>query len=57
MDKKMGKEIYEWEKACVERGLWPWKFKTLVQTRFASKVIMFEDTFEFKENIILYYGW
>ncbi len=53
----MGKERYEWEKACVEKGLWPSTFKTLMKTRFASKVIMFENTFEFKEDIILYYGW
>jgi hypothetical protein len=57
MGKNLGKERYEREKACVGRGLWPWKPKTFMKTRFASKVIMFEDTFEFKEDIILYYGW
>ncbi len=46
----------EWEKACVERQLWPQKLKILVKTRFANKVIMFEEVVEFKEAILLCYG-
>jgi hypothetical protein len=32
------------------------KLKTQVKTRFASKVIMFEEVLEFKEAILLCYG-
>jgi hypothetical protein len=34
--------------ACVEKGLRLWKLKTLVNTIFASKVIMFEEVLKFK---------
>jgi hypothetical protein len=33
----------------------PWKLKTLVKTRFAFKVIMFEKTLESKQAIITCY--
>jgi hypothetical protein len=42
--------------ACVKRGLWFWKLKTPMKTRFTSKVIMFEDVLEFKEALLLCYG-
>ncbi len=32
------------------------EIKTLVNVRFANKVIMFEKTLEFKNAIIFYYG-
>ncbi len=54
--KKLGKGRQEWEKACVERGLWIWKLKTPMKTRFASKVSMFGKILEFKKAIILCYG-
>jgi len=55
-----GKYIYgegrqEWEKACIECGLLLQKLKTPIKTRFASKVIMFEKTLEFKQAIITCY--
>jgi hypothetical protein len=34
----------------------PKKFKTLVKTKFASKVILFQKTLEFKHTIALCYG-
>jgi hypothetical protein len=37
-------------------GVPPWKFKTHVKTRFASTVILFQETFVFKQVIALYYG-
>jgi len=40
----------------MDNGLQPQKLKTLVKTRFASKVIMLEETLEFKAVIILCYG-
>jgi hypothetical protein len=40
--------MHEWENACVERGLLLWKLKTLMMTKIASKVIMFEKVLEFK---------
>jgi hypothetical protein len=46
----------EWEKACMDNGLRPWKLKTPIKTRFTSKVIMFEETLELKVVILLNYG-
>jgi hypothetical protein len=54
--KNSGEGRQEWEKACVESGLWPCKLQTLMKTRFASKVIMFEEALEFLKIIILCYG-
>jgi hypothetical protein len=34
----------EWDKSYVEKGLQSWKLKTLMETKFASKVIIFEKT-------------
>jgi hypothetical protein len=31
-------------------------FTKLAKTRFANKIIMFEETLEFKQTILLYYG-
>jgi hypothetical protein len=44
----MDKKIHEREKVCIECGMPLQKLKTLVKTKFASKLIMFEDILEFK---------
>jgi len=54
--KKSGKGKQKWEKACIESGMWHQKLKTPVKTKFASKVIMLEETLEFKQAILLCYG-
>jgi len=54
--KKFSRSRQEWEKVCIECGLLPQKMKTLIKTRFTSKVIMFEKTLEFKQVIITCYG-
>jgi hypothetical protein len=54
--KKFDKNRQEWGKACIECGLSPRKIKILIKTRFASKIIMFEKTMEFKQAIITCYG-
>ncbi len=54
--KNSAKRKREWERACMDSGLWLHKLKTLVKTRFVSKVIMFEETLEFKAIILLCYG-
>jgi hypothetical protein len=54
--KQSGKGRQKWEKACVKSGLWLHKFQTLMNTRFASKVIMFEEALKFKKTIIFCYG-
>ncbi len=54
--KKSGKGRQEWEKACIECGMPPRKLKTVIKTKFASKVIMFEKTLKFKRTIITCYG-
>jgi hypothetical protein len=52
--KKFGKGRQEWEKVYVESGLLPHKLKTRVKTRFASKIIMFEECIELKKTIIFF---
>lgn len=47
--KKYEKGKQEWEKPCIE-------LKTLIKTKFISKVIIFEKTLEFKHAIITCYG-
>jgi hypothetical protein len=37
--KKLKNERQEWEKACVEKGLWFQKLKTIVKTRFVENKI------------------
>lgn len=51
--KNSGKGHIESEKVCVDVGLSPRKLKTLVKTKFASKVVLFQDTFAYIIN--LYY--
>ncbi len=51
--KKLGKGKHEWQRACVERGLQPWKLKTLMKTMFVNKVIMFEKVLEFMERLLV----
>ncbi len=48
---KLGKGRKEWQKECVERDWGLRKFKTLVKTKFADKVIMFEKALKFKEVV------
>jgi len=50
--KKFGKGKQEWEKAYVESGLLLHKLKSPIKTRFASKIIMFEECIEFEKTII-----
>jgi hypothetical protein len=40
----------------MDNGLWLHKLKTPIKTRFVSKVIMLEETLEFKAIILLCYG-
>jgi len=54
--KKFGKRRQEWEQAYSKNEMPHQKLKTLVKTRFANKVIMFEETFQFKNAIIICYG-
>jgi hypothetical protein len=56
LDKKFKKRRQEWEKICVESGLLPHKLKTLIKTRFARTIIMFEKCIEFEKTIIICYG-
>jgi hypothetical protein len=45
--KNLRKGRQEWERACMDSGLWPQKLKTPIKTRFTSKVIMFEKSGNF----------
>ncbi len=53
--KKSGKGKQEWARAYKDASLCPWKLKTYVKTKFASKVIIFKETLEFKDTINLCY--
>jgi hypothetical protein len=39
--KEFEKNMQEWEMICKEVGLRSWKLKTLIKTKFVSKVILF----------------
>lgn len=43
-------------KACELVGVFTWKFKTITETCFASRIVLFHETFEFKHVIGLCYG-
>ncbi len=54
--KKFGKWKQEWEWACFENAMGYGKLKAFVKTKFASKVITFQETLKFKNAIIFYYS-
>ena len=54
--KKSGKGGAEWKKACIKAGLLARKFRTPVKTRFASKVILFQETLEYADAINICYA-
>ena len=53
--KKSGKGRQEWDKACIDAGLPTRKLKTPVKTRFASKVVLFQETQEYADAISICY--
>jgi hypothetical protein len=53
--KKSGKGRQEWDKACIDAGLPSRKLKTHVKTRFASKVVLFQETQEYADAINICY--
>ena len=55
MDKEERKWTYGVDKACEEVGLPSKRLKTLVKIRFASKVVMFQETTEYASTINLCY--
>jgi hypothetical protein len=46
--------MQEWELACKEVGLKAKKLKTPLKTKFASKVVLFQDTLKFHIVIDFY---
>jgi hypothetical protein len=53
--KKFSKRCNKWHRACLDDGLAHQKLKTLVKIRFASKVILFQETLEYYNAINLCY--
>jgi hypothetical protein len=53
--KKSGNGWQEWHKACELAKVLSKKVKTIVNTRFALKVVLFQKTIEFKHVIALCY--
>jgi hypothetical protein len=56
LDQKNGKGCQKWGKACELAGVPPRKLKTLMKAHFASRVVIFQETLEFKHVIIFCYG-
>jgi hypothetical protein len=56
MDQKSGKGWQKWQKACSNVGVLSCKLKTLVKIKFISKIIIFQETLEFKHVVAFYYG-
>ncbi len=54
--KNFSKGHNEWKWACIDARFNHQKQKTLVKTRFASKVILFQETLEYRNAINLCYG-
>jgi len=54
--KKSGKGWQDWHKACELGGVPPQKLKALKKTCFASRIVLFQESFKFKHGIILCYG-
>ncbi len=54
--KKSDKGCQKWQKACEQVGVPPQKLKTLMKFHFALRVVLFQETFELKHVIVLYYG-
>jgi hypothetical protein len=54
--KKLGKGRQDWEFACKEIGLRPWKLKKSIKIRFVSRVVIFQETLEYFLDINLYYS-
>ncbi len=54
--KKSSKGCNEWKWACIDVRLNHRKQKTPVKTKFANKVILFQETLEYQNAINLCYG-
>ncbi len=54
--KKVARGRWEWAKACKNSKHSLQKLKTHVKIRFASKVILFKETFEFNDTTNLCYS-
>jgi hypothetical protein len=53
MDKKSSKRRQKWGKTLIKSGMQDQKLKTFIKTRFAIKVMLFEEALEFKQTILL----
>ncbi len=54
--KKSGKGRQEWEAPCREVNLHPRKLRNFVKTRFASKVVFYQETLEYTDTITICYS-
>ncbi len=57
MNKKCNKGRKKWELTCKEIGMRPQKLKTLIKTKFSSKVVLFQKAMEFSTTINLRHRW
>jgi hypothetical protein len=49
--KKFGKGRHEWARSCKDRSFHLGKLNIFIKTWFASKVILFKETLEFKDHV------
>jgi hypothetical protein len=57
MDEKVGQfGKFEWKKTCIDVGLSHQKLKTLMKTKFVSKVILFQEPWKIKMPLICVMG-
>jgi hypothetical protein len=54
--KNFGKGQSEWKRACVDASLDHQKLKTPMKTKFANKIILFQETLEYRDAINMCYG-
>ncbi len=54
--KKFNKRHSERHRACLDVGISHQKLKIVVNTRFARKIILFQETLEYHDAINLCYG-
>jgi hypothetical protein len=57
MDKKISEGEAKWKDFCIIVGLHIRMFKILMNTKFVSYVILFQNKFQYQNVIPICYGW
>jgi hypothetical protein len=54
--KKGHKIWHKWQRTCLDSSTCPHKWKSLVKIQFISRIILFQETFKFKQNAFWCFG-